>query len=84
MSFALCRSEATKAAGIIYYFKAFATKEMLEAKPNNIHFKEFQLLKNDGNHLIISETEQIKQYCGECGEQCGIGIYCVAISSAKS
>jgi len=47
MSFALsacavtadrCRSEATKAAGIVNYCKAFATKEMLEAKPNNIHF----------------------------------------------
>jgi len=46
MSFALCRSEATKAAGIVYYFKAFATKDDArvsairrdEAKPNNIHF----------------------------------------------
>jgi len=27
MSFAACRSEATKAAGIVYYCKAFATKE---------------------------------------------------------
>jgi len=31
-----------------------------EAKPNNIHFEEFQYLKNDDNHLIISGAEQIK------------------------
>ena len=30
-----------------------------------IIFEELKLLKNDDNHLIISETEQIKQCCGE-------------------
>jgi len=44
MSFAACRSEATKAAKIVSYCKAFATKDDArvsairrdEAKPNNI------------------------------------------------
>jgi len=46
MRFVLCRSWATKTAGIVFYYKAFATKEDArvsaikrdEVKLNNIYF----------------------------------------------
>jgi len=57
MSFAAYRFEATKAAGIVYYCKAFATKEMLKQNQTTSIFEELKLLKNNDNHLIISKTE---------------------------
>src|SRR5690625_3485851 len=68
MSFALCRSEASKAAGIVFYCKAFATKEMHGAKPNHPFLRNFNSSKMANNHLLIRVKGQIKECCGElCG-----------------